>query len=488
MRDLFNKYDAVIGLEVHVQLSTQSKAFSSDLNRFGTDPNTNVSVISLGHPGVLPKFNQKVLEYAILIGLVAHSEIAGTVNFSRKNYFYTDLPKGYQISQHENPICSNGYLTIRVNDHEKRINLIRIHIEEDAGKSIHDQDPVHTLIDLNRSGIPLLEIVTAPDISSSEEAYQFLTVLRRLVRYLEISDGNMEEGSLRCDANVSVKLKNTEKLGTRTEIKNLNSISQVKKAIEYEVMRQINRVEYGQQVIQQTLLYDETTGNTIPLRIKEEAHDYRYFPDPDLNPVIITDEYIQSIKNRLPVLPDKLYEKFTTQYHLSDYDAVQLIDDKNIAAYFEEIIKHTPHIKSAANWVMGPVKAYLNDHQTVISDFPLKPKKIADLIHIVESKQVSITVAAQKLFHALIQTPESDPLEVAKMNNWLQVGEEDEIMKMVNQALHKYPEKIKEYHKGKKGLLGLFMGEVMKLSDGKVDPEKANNLIKKELEKRKDND
>ena len=334
-----DKYEPVIGLEVHIQLLTKSKVFSSDSTQYGAAPNTNVSVISLGHPGTLPKVNKEVIEYAVRLGLACHCEINKENQYARKNYFYTDLPKGYQISQHTTPICTGGYITIKEKDgEEKRITLTRIHIEEDSGKSIHDQDPFDTLIDLNRAGVPLLEMVSEPEIRTSEEAYQYLTEVRKLVRYLDICDGNMEEGSLRCDANISVRLKGEEKLGEKVEIKNMNSIRNVQRAIEHEIKRQIEAIENGKAINQETRNFDAVAGTTSVMRTKEMADDYRYFPEPDLPMVIISQEYIDKIKTGMPPLPDELFKKFTDQLGLSDYDARVITEDKEIALPFESFI------------------------------------------------------------------------------------------------------------------------------------------------------
>jgi aspartyl-tRNA(Asn)/glutamyl-tRNA(Gln) amidotransferase subunit B len=479
-----NKYEAVIGLEVHAQMNTLSKAFSSDPNTFGSDANNNVSVISLGHPGSLPRLNERVLEFAVKLGLACRCRIAPYLYFARKNYFYTDLPKGYQISQHEFPVCEGGHVMIRLNGKKKKIQLTRIHIEEDAGKSLHDRQPDASCIDLNRAGVPLLEIVTEPDLSSPAEAQAYLGEIRRIVRYLGICDGNMEEGSLRCDANVSVKERSETRLGTRCEIKNLNSITNVRKAIEYEIGRQIGILDEGGQVVQETLSYDDRKNLTFPLRNKEEADDYRYFPEPDLNPVRVPEEMISEIRSRMPRLPDELFQEFTSRFRLSHQDAEILVEDSSLAGYFEELAGGTDP-KSAANWILGPVKSWMNQNRAGIGDFPLETRKIRELIGLVTDGTVSITSAQQKLFPAMCAEPERDPEELAREMDLVQESSEDLIMKHVLEALDKYPDKIAAYHKGKKGLTGLFMGEVMKLSGGRADPARANKLIIRELEKRK---
>ena len=477
-------YQAVIGLEVHAQLSTRSKAFSADPNSFGTEPNQNVSVISLGLPGSLPRLNERVVESAVKLGLATHSRIAPTLAFARKNYFYTDLPKGYQISQHEFPVCEGGHIMIRMPGGEKKIRLIRIHIEEDAGKSLHDQLPEASLIDLNRAGVPLLEIVSEPDLESGEEVQAYLGEVRRLVRYLGISDGNMEEGSLRCDANVSLKKRSDSRLGTRTEIKNLNSISNVRRAIEYEIKRQADVLDGGGKVIQQTVSYDDQRNLTFPLRSKEEAEDYRYFPEPDLNPFEIPDTMISRIRSELPALPDELYRKFTRQYKLGPREAEALIESPEVAAYFEQLADLADP-KASANWVLGPVKSWMNENRTGMGDFPLAPAVLGKMIGMVSGGMLSYTAAQQKLFPELIGRPDSDPEVLAgELDLMIESGGET-IMKEVRKALDRYPEKILEYHRGKKGLIGLFMGEVMKSTHGKADPALANRLLLEELQKRK---
>jgi aspartyl-tRNA(Asn)/glutamyl-tRNA(Gln) amidotransferase subunit B len=480
-----NSYEAVIGLEVHAQLSTESKLFCADPNQFGAEPNENTSVISLGHPGSLPRLNRKVVEYAIRLGLATQSEIATSLSFARKNYFYTDLPKGYQISQHEAPICEGGYINIRMTDGNKKIRLIRIHIEEDAGKSLHDQQPDASLIDLNRAGVPLLEIVSEPDLRSGEEAQVYLGEVRRLVRYLDICDGNMEEGSLRCDANVSVRKKKETKLGTRTEIKNLNSMSNVRKAIEFEIERQIALLDEGRKVVQQTISYDDQKNLTFPLRSKEEAEDYRYFPEPDLNPIFIDQKWVSEIRSGLPALPQERFLKYTADFHLSEQDAVILVESPDLARYFEQLADHSREPKTAANWILGPVKSWLNEHHARMDEFPLSPGKLSSLIALATEGKISYTAAQQKIFPELIRQPQGDPLALARQLDLIQESGAEAIMKHVHAALDKYPEKIREYHNGKKGLVGLFMGEVMKSTGGKADPSLANKMIIQELDKHK---
>ncbi|HSC39436.1 MAG TPA: Asp-tRNA(Asn)/Glu-tRNA(Gln) amidotransferase subunit GatB, partial [Chitinophagaceae bacterium] len=401
-----------------------------------------------------------------------------------KNYFYPDLPKGYQVSQHTTPICKGGHVTIRTAEAERNIELNRIHIEEDAGKSLHDVDPFNTSIDYNRAGVPLVEIVTEPNLYSAEEATAYLTELRKLVRWLDVCDGNMEEGSLRCDANVSIRLKGDKKLGTRVEVKNLNSIRNVRKAIEYEVKRMITMVEKGEAVQQQTRSFDADNDTTFALRTKEEANDYRYFPDPDLPPFIVTDEQINHIRASMPALPEALVERYKSELLLSDYDARALCDDRDTILYFEEIIKKTAHYKSAANWLLGPVKSWLNEQSAGIGAFPLSAATMAALVDLVEGGRLSFSVASSRLLHQLIERKSADPMAVATELNLLQDSDAGAVAAWVDEVLSKMPEKVAEYRKGKKGLIGLFMGEVKKVSGGKADPKVATQLLTDKLNAR----
>lgn len=483
MSSIYEKYEAVIGLEVHAQLLTKSKAYSSDKNEYGAAPNTNIGPISLGHPGTLPVLNKAAVDYAIKLGLACNSEITRDMIFARKNYFYPDLPKGYQITQDKTPICVGGNITIKLeNGEEKHIRLTRIHMEEDAGKSIHDQDPFNTLVDLNRAGVPLVEIVSEPDIKTAAEAYSYLTEVRKLVRYLDICDGNMEEGSLRCDANISVMLKGSKTFGKRVEVKNMNSIRNVQRAIEFEIKRLIEITEAGQDVVQETRSFDAPTGTTISMRSKEDAHDYRYFPEPDLQPLKVSQEHIEKVRAQMPPLPNELFKKYVSELKLSDYDAGILTDQKAIALYFEDLIKHTKNTKAAANWVMSSIKGYLNQNALEIEEFSVSPQQIAALINLVDDGKVSHSVASQNIFPILVEHPEKDPLKIAEENNLIQESDSSAIEEIVREVLAKYPDKVAEYHSGKTGLVGLFMGEVMKLSKGKADPKSANKIVQKILE------
>ncbi len=480
---LRNKYEVVIGLEVHAQLLTKTKAYSSDENIYGASPNTKTSVISLGHPGTLPKSNAKVIEYAVRLGIAVGSDIRERNEYARKNYFYADLPKGYQITQDTTPICNGGVITIKdIDGNPKDIRITRIHMEEDAGKSIHDLDPFHTLVDLNRAGVPLVEVVSEPDIRSSDEAYQYINEVRKLVRYLDICDGNMEEGSLRCDANISVMLKGSTKFGTKVEVKNMNSTRNVKRAIEFEIDRQIEILEQGETVLHETRSFNAAKNTTICMRHKEEANDYRYFPEPDLQTVIVTNEYIAKIKSLLPPLPKELYSKFTNEFGLSDYDANILLDEKGIALYYNKLCSHTKNFKLAANFVNGSVKSHLNENAVSISDFSISPEQLATLINIVDDEIISNSVATSKVFPEMLSSNKIAK-EIATENNWVKESDSDALAEYISKAIAEYPEKVVQYKSGKKGLIGLFMGVVMKLSKGKADPKLANQLLKTELEK-----
>ena len=478
-----NKYEAIIGLEVHAQLLTKTKAYSSDENVYGAKPNTKTSVITLGHPGTLPKTNKKVIECAVKLGIAVDAKIRYRNEYARKNYFYADLPKGYQITQDTTPICNGGFISIKdVNGEDKKIGITRIHMEEDAGKSIHDLDPFNTLIDLNRAGVPLLEIVSEPDIRSASEAYNYINQVRQLVRYLDICDGNMEEGSLRCDANISVRKKGEKEFGTKVEVKNMNSTRNIKKAIEFEINRQINDIESGKEILHETRSFNAVSGKTVGMRGKEKDNDYRFFTEPDLQPVMITKDYIEKVKSSLPPLPKELFKKFTKSFCLSEYDANILIDEKGIALYFSSLCTHTKNYKSAANFVNGSVKSFLNENATDIANFTIPPKQLATLIELVDDKKVSNTIATSKIFQRMLNT-DDDAETIANQNNWIQESNTETLKNFIIQAIAKYPKKVAQYKDGKKGLIGLFMGEVMRLSKGTADPKLANKLLREVLER-----
>ena len=467
MENTREKYEVVIGLEVHAQMLTKTKAYSNDVNEFGAHPNTNVSVVSLGHPGTLPVMNKKTIENAIKLGLACHSNIASNQYFARKNYFYPDLPKGYQITQDKTPICTGGHLVVKDDlGNYKNVGITRIHMEEDAGKSIHDVDVYDTLVDLNRAGVPLLEIVSEPDIRSSQEAYNYVAEVRKLVRYLDICDGNMEEGSLRCDANISVRLVGTIEFGTKVEVKNMNSIRNVQRAIEFEITRG----------------FDALKGITISMRSKEAANDYRYFPEPDLQPLFVDQPQIDAIKNDMPALPRELYLKYTEEFGLSEYDATNLVDNKYIALYFEDVLLHTKQIKTAANLLMGEVKSYLNQQAVEITEFPLKPNVIAELVNLIEAGKVSYSIASSKVFPALFEFTDKSVLEVATILNVIQDSDEDSIANYVKQVIESNTTEVQRYVAGEKQLVGFLMGQLMKVSQGKADPKQANPMLRKILD------
>ncbi|WP_018630508.1 Asp-tRNA(Asn)/Glu-tRNA(Gln) amidotransferase subunit GatB [Niabella aurantiaca] len=476
------KYEIVIGLEVHAQLLTESKLFCGDSIAFGAEPNTHVSPVTLAHPGSLPKMNRKAIEYAVKLGLACHCEIEQKNYFARKNYFYPDLPKGYQISQHTTPICKNGHVTVKTAAGTKDIRLNRIHMEEDAGKSLHDVDADNTAVDYNRAGTPLVEIVTEPDLRSSEEAFAYVTELRKLVRYLEVCDGNMEEGSMRCDANVSVRLKGAEKLGTKVEVKNLNSIRNVKRAIDFEAERLMGLLEAGETIRQQTRSFDAGNGTTFAIRDKEDAEDYRYFPDPDLPPFDLEDAFIEAIHQSIPALPAERIKKYTAGYQLPEYDAHVITEERDHADYFESILQHTKNYKAAANWMLGPVKSWLNENNSPIQAFPVTPAQIAAVIECVDAGKVSFSIASTRLFQLLLQHPEAQPLALAEKNNLIQQSDAADLEPVIDAVLEKLAPKVTEYKKGKKGLLALFVGEVMKQTKGKADPKKTNEILLKKLQ------
>ena len=476
-------YEVVIGLEIHVQLLSKSKAYCGDNTEYGGLPNTQVSPITIAHPGTLPKHNISVIEQAIKMGLALNCNITRYNQFDRKNYFYADLPKGYQITQDKTPICTGGFVKIKLEDGlKKQIGLTRIHMEEDSGKSMHDQDLYDTLVDYNRAGVPLIEIVSEPEIRSSEEAYEYVSEVRKLVRYLGICDGNMEEGSMRCDANISIRETGTTAFGTKVEVKNMNSISNVRRAIESEIIRQTEMKTKGEEIVSETRGFNALKGNTFSMRSKEAANDYRYFPEPDLPPFIITDEFLNQIKVNLPQLPEEMYLKFRNEFGLSEYDAQTITDDKQTALYYIELSKFCKNYKAAANWVLGSVKSFLNETASEIDDFKLKPESLSALIALIDEGLLSNTAASQQVFPMMLKHPEKTPLEIAEILNIIQSNDSNLIDSVVKEALSKYPDKIAEYKTGKKGLLGLFVGEAMKLSKGKADPKALNKAVADALE------
>jgi len=475
-------FEPVIGLEIHMQLQTETKAYSADAYDYGAEPNVNVSPITLGHPGTLPVANEEVVQIAMALGLACHSEIERENQYSRKNYFYADLPKGYQITQQTTPICRGGYVFIDLHQEEKQIELTRIHWEEDAGKSLHDQDLYDSLVDLNRCGVPLLELVTEPVIRSAEEAYAFLTEVRRLVRHLGICDGNMEEGSLRCDVNISVRRKGTEKFGTKVEVKNMNSFRNVTKAIEHEFQRQVAEVIAGNEILSETRTYDAGKNTTTAMRSKELANDYRYFPEPDLPPVLVTEQMLAIAKAKMPELPREMIQKYIHGYHLSDYDAQILADNREQAAFFEQIIAAGAKPKLAANWMLGPVRSHLNATASHIESYPLPANTIAKALQLVDEDKLSFSGLLQKLLPELVQNPLADPETLAKGMDMLQDTNADDTNGLIAEILAQNPAKVAEYKAGKRGIVGMFMGQLMKATNGKLNPKQASELLTKALD------
>ncbi len=493
------QYETIIGLEVHVQLATASKAFCSDAVQFGAQPNTHTSVISLAHPGTLPRANRQHIEFAVRLGLALGCRISERSYFDRKNYFYADLPKGYQITQDRVPICIGGALNITFLDPKtqkmvnKNVNLHHIHIEEDAGKSIHDQDPSVSFIDLNRAGTPLLEIVTEPDFRSGEEVDAFMTAMRHLVRWTGVSDGNMEEGSMRCDVNISIRPEGATEFMTRCEVKNVNSMRFAREAIKYEAKRQERIVENGGQVQQNTLNFDPATGRTSPLRSKENAHDYRYFPDPDLPPVVISADYLAKIQSDLPILPWDARKELKEKYGLPDYDVNFLTEEIAVFNYAKPLLsefKTPPQYKAVSNLVINKILPTANELKIELTDFPLTANVLIEFLGLIESGKISNSVAYQTLFPAILETPSPNNRDASTVSatvlaeklNLFQNSDSDFLEKIVNEVLANNPQKVAEYRKGKKGLLGFFMGEVMRASKGKADPKMTNTLVVKALE------
>ena len=474
------RFEAVIGLEVHAQLLTKSKAFAPVAAQYGEAPNTQVSPLCLGHPGTLPVVNENLVRYIIKMGLATNCSVAPKSIFARKNYFYPDLPKGYQISQFDTPICFDGFLDIELEEYDKRIGVTRIHMEEDAGKSIHDQDPYNTLVDLNRAGTPLIEIVSEPDLRTPQEAYAYLTKIKQIVQYLEICDGNMEEGSLRCDANISVRPRGQKEFGTRTELKNMNSFRNVEKAIEFEIYRQIELIEDGGEVVQQTRLWDTTKMQTRVMRSKEEAHDYRYFPEPDLPPIIVTDALLEEIKTELPELADVRQKRFVEEYGMSEVDAVTITESRYLADYFEEVAKHTGNPKSASNIVLSEVLRVLNEQSIDIGEFSITPERLAELVALKDGDKINSS-AMQQVFNAMLDSDKS-PQALAEEMNLIQVSDTGFLEPIVDEIIANNPDEVRRYKEGKKQLMGFFVGQAMKASRGKANPKLVTEMVTKKLE------
>lgn len=475
------EWEIVIGLEIHAQLATKSKIFSGAATAFGAEPNTQACAIDLGLPGVLPVLNKEAVEMAIKFGLGANASISRKSVFARKNYFYPDLPKGYQISQYELPVVGHGYLDVQLDDGEvKRIHITRAHLEEDAGKSLHEDFHGLSGIDLNRAGTPLLEIVSEPDMRSAKEAVAYLKSVHTLVRYLEICDGNMQEGSFRCDANVSVRPKGETKFGTRTELKNINSFRFVERAINYEVERQINIIENGGKIIQETRLYDPNKNETRSMRSKEEANDYRYFPDPDLLPLVISDDLIEQVRSELPELPQQKRQRFIDQYHLSAYDASLLVSSKEMADYFENVVKVSGQAKLAANWIASELLGALNKSNLEINESPISSAQLGKLVSRIADETISGKIA-KTIFEAL-WNQEGEVDDIIEKRGLKQVTDTGAIEKLIDEIIAANPQQVADYRAGKDKLFGFFVGLAMKASGGKLNPQQLNEVLKKKLQ------
>jgi aspartyl-tRNA(Asn)/glutamyl-tRNA(Gln) amidotransferase subunit B len=487
MSSIYDKYEPVIGLEIHAQMKTESKAFCRCSTQFNSPANSNVCPVCLGHPGTLPVLNRKLVEYILKMGLATNCSIRERSIFARKNYFYPDLSKGYQITQFETPICYGGCLDIELKDKSKKsIGITRIHMEEDAGKSIHDFHEDDSLVDFNRCGVPLIEIVSEPDMRSTDEAYQYLNKIKQILLYLDINDGNMEEGSLRCDANISVMPKGSDKFGTRTEIKNLNSFKNVTDAIEAEIRRQVDLIESGGKVFYNTMTYNAKDKTTFATRTKEEAHDYRYFPEPDLVYVHVTEEWKNSINESLPEFPDAKKERFIVKFGLPEYDAEVLTHQKEISEYYENVLeayedKKNLSYKLASNWVMGEVMRVLNDEKIHISEFKISPGKLAKLLSYVASGQINNN-SAKEVFAVMTEDASADPEGIIKEKNLIQVTDTSEIENIIKGILAKNSDEVIRYKAGEKKLLGFLVGVIMRESKGKANPKLVNELLLKNLE------
>lgn len=469
------KWEVVIGLEVHAQLSTETKIFCGCKSEYGAPANSRICPICMGMPGVLPVLNRQSVEYGIKAGLAMNCEIASYSRFARKNYFYPDSPKGYQISQFEEPLCDNGQITIGTDSNRKKIGITRIHLEEDAGKSMHEPNRPESKVDLNRAGVPLLEIVSEPDLRSPEESYEYLVKLKQLLRYLGISDCNMEEGSLRCDANISIRKPGDEKFGTKTELKNMNSFRGVEKALHAEIKRQIETLESGGTIVQATNLWDENTGEIKQMRAKEGSDDYRYFPEPDLVPFTITEEQINEIKENLPELPEKKMVRFVSEYKLKAEHALVLTASRRVAEYFEELATLTGDPKNSANWIMGNVSRVLNDEGISIEEFSVSPARLAELMKSVSDGSISIS-AARTVFDEML-TDESSVDSIIEKLGLKQMSDSSEIDKIVQEVIDSNPDEAERYKSGEAKLKGWFVGQIMRASHGKANPQIANESL-----------
>ncbi|MCE5212465.1 MAG: Asp-tRNA(Asn)/Glu-tRNA(Gln) amidotransferase subunit GatB [Deltaproteobacteria bacterium] len=472
-------FETVIGLEVHAQLLTDTKIFCGCSTKFGGAPNSHTCPVCLGMPGVLPVLNKKVVEYAMKMALATNCEINKSCEFARKNYFYPDLPKGYQISQYAFPLAEHGHVLLDVNGEQKKIGITRIHMEEDAGKLLHDEHNPVSYVDLNRTGVPLIEIVSEPDMRSPEEAADYLRRLHEILVYLEICDGNMEEGSFRCDANVSIRPRGQKEYGTRTELKNMNSFRNGQRALEYEIKRQQYLVENGGTVVQETRLWDDAQGVTNSMRSKEEAHDYRYFPDPDLVPILVDQPWVDKNKKDLPELPLAKRERFVKDYQIPAYDAGVLTADKALAIYYEEVVKICSKPKVASNWIMGDVMRFLNEDKRSIRECPVKAESLAEMINLIDEGAISGKMA-KEVVEDMYKTGKS-PQDIIKEKGLVQITDEGELIKTITAIIEANPAQLKDYRDGKEKLFGFFVGQVMKATQGKANPQLVNELLKKML-------
>ncbi|MBP6941479.1 MAG: Asp-tRNA(Asn)/Glu-tRNA(Gln) amidotransferase subunit GatB [Syntrophorhabdaceae bacterium] len=478
----YGDYEGVMGLEVHAHLLTDSKLFCGCSTKFGAEPNSHTCPTCMGLPGALPVLNKKVVDFAIRVGIALHCGINRKSIFARKNYYYPDLPKGYQISQYEEPICENGYLDVFINGGKKRMRIKRVHMEEDAGKLVHEatiETSSYSLVDYNRSSIPLLEIVSEPDMRTPEEAIQYLKALRDILVYLEICDGNMEEGSFRCDANVSVRKKGTEEFGTRAELKNLNSFKFIERSLDYEIQRQIDVISKGGAIVQETRLFNADEGITYSMRGKEEAHDYRYFPEPDLLPLIVNDAWIEEVRRSLPELPVEKMERFMKEYGLPKYDVEILVSDKGLANYFEEAIRLFPEPKTVSNWIMTELLRELKDGNSSAQDSPLSPARLAELLSLIKDGTISAKIA-KDIFPELFKSGAS-PKQLVAEKGMVQISDEDAIARIIDQVIARSPKEVAEFKAGKEKLLGFFVGQAMKETKGKANPKLLNELMLKRL-------
>lgn len=473
------KYETVIGLEVHAQMLTDSKMFCGCSSKFGSEPNSQTCPVCIGMPGVLPVINKKAVEFTIRTGLATNCKISAFSRFARKNYFYPDLPKGYQISQYELPICEGGHIDIVVDSVKKRIGLTRIHMEEDAGKNIHEGAGNFSFVDLNRAGTPLMEIVSEPDIRSPKEASEYMRKLRTILQYLSVCDGNMEQGSLRCDANVSLRPVGQKELGVKVEIKNINSFRFVEKALEYEIKRQTHILEEGGKIIQETRLWDPSANTTLSMRTKEEAHDYRYFPEPDLLPIAADEKWIDEIRRSLPELPDAKRERLISEYGLPEYDADFLTSEKSVAIWFEAAVKAGGSPKALSNWIMGELMSFLNEENKTIDECPIRPLQLAGMLRLIDNGTISGKIA-KKVFEDMYRTGK-DAEDIVKEKGLVQISDTSEIERAVDDVITKNPNEVERFRAGDEKLIGFFVGQVMKLTKGKANPQVVNELLRKKL-------